>query len=228
MSCGIYKFTSKTTGLSYIGKSIDIERRYREHRTKDDGYTFHNARKEHGWEDFEFEILEICNPEELNQKEQYWIAFYNSYHNGYNETPGGEGNSMSGKRKPVAQYDLDGNFIAKYDSELEAERILNIKSKASNISRVCQGQAYQSNGFQWRYVEKDIDYTQNIGKCPEQALSLINQQQIAQCDKESHKIIQIFNSIHEASNITGINRANITQVCNNKRKSAGGYYWIKI
>ena len=47
--CGIYKFTSKTTGLSYIGQSIDIERRYNEHRTIDNGYSFHNAIKEHGW-----------------------------------------------------------------------------------------------------------------------------------------------------------------------------------
>ena len=129
MSCGIYKFTSKTTGLSYIGQSIDIERRHREHRIADDGYSFHNAIKEHGWDDFNFEILELCSPEKLNEKEQYWIAFYNSYKNGYNETPGGEGSYMSGKKKSVAQYDLEGNFIAKYESELDAERILNIKTK---------------------------------------------------------------------------------------------------
>jgi predicted GIY-YIG superfamily endonuclease len=49
MNSGIYKFTSKTTGLSYIGQSVDIARRYKEHRTRDDGYSFHNAIKEHGW-----------------------------------------------------------------------------------------------------------------------------------------------------------------------------------
>lgn len=49
MNSGIYKFTSKTTGLSYIGQSVDIARRYKEHRTRDDGYNFHNAIKEHGW-----------------------------------------------------------------------------------------------------------------------------------------------------------------------------------
>lgn len=48
MNSGIYKFTSKTTGLSYIGQSVDIARRYKEHRTRDDGYSFHNAIKEHG------------------------------------------------------------------------------------------------------------------------------------------------------------------------------------
>ena len=230
MKCGIYKFTSKTTGLSYIGKSIDIDRRYKEHRTRNDGYTFHNAIKEHGWDDFEFEILELWSPEELNEKEQYWIAFYNSYKNGYNETPGGEGNYTSGKRKPVAQYDLEGNFIAAYDSELDAERVLGIKPKASNISRVCQDNAYISNNYQWRFIteENKATYKSNIGKCPQEAYCFINQKKIAQCDKETHEIIKIFNSIHEASDITKINRANINQVCNNKRKSAGGYYWKKI
>lgn len=228
MSCGIYKFTSKTTGLSYIGQSIDIERRYNEHRTTDDGYSFHNAIKEHGWEDFEFEILELCPPNQLNEKEQYWVSFYDSYKHGYNETPGGEGSYMSGKKKPVAQYDLNGNFIAEYESTLDAERVLDIKPKTSNIYDVCKGKAYQSNGYQWRYINEDniSSYKLNIGQCPKEALC--NSKKIAQCDKNTHEIIKIFNSIREASRETGANRANISQVCCGKRLSANGYYWMNI
>lgn len=227
MNSGIYKFTSKTTGLSYIGQSVDIERRYHEHKIVDDGYSFHNAIKEHGWEDFVFEVLEYCDKDKLNDREKYWISYYNTYYHGYNETSGGEGKHSSGKKKPVAQYDLDGNFIAVYESELDAERKLGIKSKASNISRACSGQAYMSNGYQWRFVTNNIDYKNNIGKCPKKALyTKINK--VAQCDLETHEIIQVFNSISEASRITNVDRRSISAVCNGRYKSSGGYYWFKI
>lgn len=229
MSCGIYKFTSKTTGLSYIGQSIDIERRYNEHkRTTNKDYSFYNAIKEHGWDDFIFEIIEYCNQEQLNEREKYWISYYDTYYHGYNETLGGEGGPASGKKKPVAQYDLEGNFIAAYESELDAERKLGFKSKSSNISRVCSGEAYKSKGFQWRFITNDIDYKSNIGSCPQKARYSNKTNKIAQCDIETHNIIQIFNSISEASRKTGINRQNISSVCNNRNKSASGYYWFKI
>lgn len=227
MRSGIYKFTSKTTGLSYIGKSVDIQRRYKDHKRTDDGYSFHNAIKEHGWEDFTFEILEYCEIEQLNERERYWIAYYDTYYHGYNETPGGEGSPTSGKKKPVAQYDLNGNFIAAYISELDAERQLNIKSKASNISKVCLGKAFMSNGYQWRFITNDIDYKENIGACPEKALRT-KLGQVAQCDLETHEIIQVFNSIAEASRLTKIDRRSISAVCNGRYKSSGGYYWFKI
>jgi len=228
MSSGVYKFTSKTTGLSYIGQSIDIERRYKEHKKADDGYSFHNAIKEHGWDDFIFEVLEYCDIDKLLEREKYWITYYNTYYHGYNETPGGEGGFTSGKKKPVAQYDLEGNFIAAYVSELDAERKLGLKSKSSNISRVCLGDAYMSQGFQWRFITNDVDYKLNIGPCPQKALYSNKINKIAQCDLETHNIIKIFNSISEASRETNIGRRNISSVCNNRYKSAGGYYWFKI
>ena len=32
--------------------------------------------------------------ENLNEREKYWINYYNSYHNGYNATFGGEGSCI--------------------------------------------------------------------------------------------------------------------------------------
>lgn len=234
MNSGIYKFTSKTTNLSYIGQSVDIARRYNEHKRVDDGYSFHNAIKKYGWEDFEFEILEYCDIDKLNDREKYWIAYYDTYYHGYNETPGGEGSPISGKKKPVAQYDLNGNFIAAYESELDAERALGFNSKSSNISRVCSGQAYMSKGYQWRFIVNDIDYKQNIGKCAlkdklqKGALGTQELIKVAQCDRNTHKIIQIFNSIKEASITTNTQLSSIYKVISGTRKTAGGFYWVKI
>lgn len=91
---GIYKFTSKITGLSYIGQSIKIEDRYNQHLTKmlneSENSKWYQALREQGIDNFEFSILEECHPSELNMREIYWIAEFDSYHNGYNSTPGGQ------------------------------------------------------------------------------------------------------------------------------------------
>ena len=45
-------------------------------------------------DNFIFEVIEECSSNELNQKEKYWINFYNTFYNGYNQTLGGESSSM--------------------------------------------------------------------------------------------------------------------------------------
>lgn len=81
---GIYSITDKTTGNMYIGQSVDIERRFAEHKApKAKGNTkLHKDIQEKGIENFEFSIVEECNIEELNLKELQHIKnlkpFYNT------------------------------------------------------------------------------------------------------------------------------------------------------
>lgn len=165
-TCGIYKFENLINGKIYIGQSIDIERRYREHKSMNKDSTFMDAVKKYGFENFKFDIIEECDQSKLNEKEIFWIKYYNSkVPNGYNrDNGGGSGwnkNFENDIKIKVTKYDLDGNFIKGYVSISEAERENGIAAKASNISKVCKGEAYESNGFQWRYAVGN--YTQNIG-----------------------------------------------------------------
>lgn len=57
----------------------------------------------------------------------------------------------SKKAKIVMQYDLQGNFIAKYSNTLEAAA--NTNSNPSTISKVCRGIFSQTNGYKWSYGE---------------------------------------------------------------------------
>ena len=92
---GIYKITNKKTGKSYIGQSIDIERRIEEHikaphDKSNSSYALplqQDIRSE-GKEAFEFQILEECAKEELNEKEHLYIEEFNSYLEGYNNKRG--------------------------------------------------------------------------------------------------------------------------------------------
>lgn len=94
----IYKVTNKINNKVYIGQStLSLEERKRYHyldcnKTSDNTY-FHNALRKYNKNDFTWEILEddITSMDELNAKEIYYIALYNSTNKdvGYNLKSGG-------------------------------------------------------------------------------------------------------------------------------------------
>lgn len=43
----------------------------------------------YGKENFVIKLLEECDRALLNEREKYWIQYYNSFENGYNSTLGG-------------------------------------------------------------------------------------------------------------------------------------------
>lgn len=53
------------------------------------------------------------------------------------------------RKKAVFQYDLNDNFVGKYDSVSEAASIL--KLSKSGISKCCRGERKSSGGYIWKY-----------------------------------------------------------------------------
>jgi group I intron endonuclease len=94
---GIYKITNKINGKSYIGQSVNIQRRFNAHKSA--AFNLNNrlynsplyrAIRKYGVENFNFEILEECKKEELNDKEIFYINKYETHSkNGYNQDDGG-------------------------------------------------------------------------------------------------------------------------------------------
>lgn len=103
----IYKITNKINNQSYIGKTIrPLSIRYKEHqkdcvkylKNKKNTIPLYNAVNVYGWDNFTIEIIEENIPEEkINEKEQYYINYFDSYYNGYNATFGGDGGRTSSK-----------------------------------------------------------------------------------------------------------------------------------
>lgn len=98
MTMGIYLIENKTTKQKYIGQSIDIERRWREHSvwTRNTSYIDKSIAK-YGIDNFSIDIIEVIkDANDLDKREQYWINYYNTYKdkNHYNLTPGGDFNPM--------------------------------------------------------------------------------------------------------------------------------------
>lgn len=91
---GIYKIQNLINGKVYIGQSVHIERRFREHKYSDKNNSLiHKAIKKYGIENFSFEVIEECDYLLLDEREIYWISHYNSTNKekGYNLTQGGQG-----------------------------------------------------------------------------------------------------------------------------------------
>lgn len=91
---GIYKITNLINGKAYVGQSNHIQKRWNDHITTKKQTPIHQAIVKYGKENFSFEVLEECKQSELNEREQYWIAFYDTYENGYNLTLGGDGTQI--------------------------------------------------------------------------------------------------------------------------------------
>ena len=88
----IYKITNIQNNKIYIGQTIrPIEQRFRRHINDalNNVLDTHFARaiRKYGKDSFTIEQIDTAsNQEELNKKEQYWIHYYNSVNEGYNET----------------------------------------------------------------------------------------------------------------------------------------------
>ena len=94
---GIYRIYHKKSGKSYIGQSVNIKRRIKAHFTAwDKNMYVDRAIRKHGKDAFDWETLEICSEEILNDRECHWIAALDTIKpNGYNLMTGGNAGRWS-------------------------------------------------------------------------------------------------------------------------------------
>lgn len=87
----IYLLINKLNNKKYIGQTININKRFNRHKNANGGcHKLYNSIKKHGWNNFEYSILEIhYDSYEANNAEIYWIAKLDTINTGYNILPGG-------------------------------------------------------------------------------------------------------------------------------------------
>ncbi len=89
---GIYKITNRINNKIYIGQSINCEKRFNEHKSSEHNKHLKRAYDKYGLENFSFEVLEETEESLLNERETYYIEFFNSINPkiGYNKRAGGD------------------------------------------------------------------------------------------------------------------------------------------
>lgn len=231
---GIYKISNSCNSNIYIGQSIDIERRWSQHLYEAlhprNNNLLYNAMRKYGIENFYLEVIEECLVQELDDREIYWISYYNSFHNGYNMTPGGqsEGSKL---------YDI--NYVRMmWDDGLSVGDIITIlgcnKSTVYNYLKDYENYSPDESRKRGRialyHPELVSSKKEYYFLSDESAHMLGIKRPIHQYSLEG-KYLKSYDSITAAEKaMCGQNNDNIIAIfnSNNKRKSAYGYQWSKI
>ena len=206
--CGIYYIKNIVNNKYYVGQSVNIYKRWAEEKLAlnniYDAWNVHLQRAWHkyGEDNFEFVIIEDCTPSQLDDLERYWISFYDSYNNGYNQTCGGVGGCIYTEEERRRRSELwtpekrEKNRQYSLDVWSDLDRLQN--------ARNLQTQRWKDPNIRAR-------------------MSGIN-------NHNSKGIIQIetgkyYFSITEASNQIGVSSSLICRACKNSGLTAGGYHW---
>lgn len=107
MQSGIYRIVNKNNNKCYVGQTKNLGPRHRQHWGElrlghhSNQYLQDDWNKDSAY--FKFEILEKCPLEQLNERERYWIQFYDSTNRekGYNIQLGG---AHAIRKKSTAKY----------------------------------------------------------------------------------------------------------------------------
>lgn len=121
---GIYKITNLVNGKSYIGQSVNIQKRFNAHKSaafnpnnKNYDFPLYRAIRKYGIENFKFEILEECNKSELDAKEVWYISKYKTHSKrGYNQDDGGNQASHYTKLSDDLVSDIISRLKTSFDS----------------------------------------------------------------------------------------------------------------
>ena len=229
MSYTVYKHTVPN-GKVYIG--ITSRSVYTRWRNGGNGYKknkhFYAAIQKYGWQNIKHEVLfEGLTKDQAEQKEIELIALYKSNQReyGYNKATGGRTNSgyhISEERKKRISDSLKKIYStqknAKYGKPLseETKRKLSIANLGKSPSEETRQKISKANKGKQRTEETKR-------RIREKEQSKVSN--ILQVDFNG-KIINVFNSMQEASRLTDTEATKICAVCKWKRHSANGYIWL--
>lgn len=210
----IYKVENKNNGYVYVGATTkSIEERKKDHLYKaqiGQGNIFQEAISTYGTDAFNWETIDTASStDELAQKEKQYILEYNSKKKGYNIDAGG------GFKKTVYQYDLkDGKLVGQFETLQEAGQV--IKTTKQHISRACLSVNKTYGGFYWSY-----EYLEPFKPNKDARKNKVMYYNL----KEDS--VQEFDSIADASRITGISKSCVARFCKGDRTPPIGFKWFK-
>ncbi len=168
MSC-IYIIKNTVNTKVYIGKAVCFVTRQKEHLRKlrlgkHVNKHIQSSYNKYGKDAFTFNILEECDNAVLDDREKYWIAFYDSTTDskGYNLTYGGEGGigtketrekqskAHDTNKKRVYGFTFKGNIYKIWNSIKECSKELmvnpcDIRRTINQNQYSCKGLILQNN-----------------------------------------------------------------------------------
>lgn len=129
---------------------------------------------------------------------------------------------LTEQAKKVLQYDLEGNFIKKWNSTSDVSKAYNIDT--SNVVRCCIGETKSCCGFMWEYMIGD-EIPEKVISYREKTREIIRKtKKVYQYNMEGYYLRE-FDSANEINQQIGANVNHLRECCLGKLKSYLGYRW---
>ena len=213
----IYLTTNLINSKKYIGKDVNNNPKY-----LGSGSILKKAIKKHGKKNFKKEILEHClSKEELWQREEYWLNFYNAesnplFYNKTNKAYGNSGQTQNGKIKisNARKGWVPSDKTKKLMSENRKGHKMYNDEWRSKIKEALTG------------IKRSDETKQKQSKARKNKPSK-SKKSVLQYDKQGNFLKEHPSAVEAAKSLNKKTGAAITEVCNGKgnRKSIFGYIW---
>ena len=217
----IYKFEHLIEHKIYIGKTKrELIKRIKEHvKPQKKGSYIESAIQKHGIESFDVAVVEECNnKDELNEREKYWIKFFNcKAPNGYNLTDGGDGGS--------------GHIVTE-ETRLKISKTKtgkpghpNSEKQRKTASEMCK----KRKGLPRKPLT--LEHRQNISKGGKgRIVSAETRAKLVAVNKNRRSVRcletgETFKSLTAAGEWAGVTGGTILAACKKSTRTGGGYHW---
>ena len=228
----IYKVTNQENGKIYIGQTIQtLNERKNKHyyKARQEEYTTHfiNALRKYPEEVFIWEIIDEAETQEaLDEKEKYWIAYYNSVEEGYNTKDGGQTIVVTDKflkqcgSYPFYAFDLEGNKLGEFLNQREFSRQYGVGK--GDIYRMLHNQTHYCNGV--ICIDKKTFTKKRLQECIKQAQ--MKATPFIARNIETGEVFGPFTNKTECKKILGLKSNHISEILEKKRKTQEGYTFV--
>ena len=226
---GIYICSCLSNGYSYIGQAQSLSKRKQQHLSSLRNNRHYNLHLQRAWnkygeDNFSWSVLELCNIDYLDEREQYWINKYDSFNNGFNQTLGGDGKrgyheSDETKEKHAIATKNTWTFERKKE---QRNRMLGDNNpmfgRVGELNPAYGKDHSGENGGMYGKHHTEESKEKN------------RQAHLGQNNKMSKLVIcveteEIFASQGEAGRAKKCDSSTINKCCRGVKKTAGGYHW---
>lgn len=207
---GIYCIVNRTNNKKYVGSSIDIKNRFRQHRhnlkhNKHCNSHLQAAWNKYGEDQFNFEIIEeLDTSEEILEVENFWIEYHSALTDGYNQRI--EAHSNIGiKRSEEFKEACRQRWLGHTQSPQQIEK------RMETMRRKKESGEYSHGG--WKLTEEQLKARKEKGRT-----------KIYQYTLEG-ELVAVFHAINKAAEVTGFNSSGISNCARGHRKTYRGFKW---